>query len=92
MLGYSRCAPDGWTDMWDQSCDDYRLKEFCTISGEYGSAWIWGLFENNSNDEYSGFHCAECGCKNDVGKSSSSTTLTSTTTTTATTGQILRDS
>ena len=45
------CAPDGWRDMNDNTCDYFSSNEMCDFDYEHYAA-----------DGYHSAHCKECGC------------------------------
>ena len=48
-----------------KTCNDYKLNNWCTTDGEYGSAWTAGqkfeYFKNENGIDASS--CTVCGCK-----------------------------
>ena len=70
----SKCAPEGWKDNKDYSCNDYGSLNYCDRTTVVYPA-ISSFVELRSNAGYDGSDCKECGCVEDAPGKNNNTLL-----------------
>ena len=59
-----------WSDLFGETCDDYRAKNLCTFNGKKGAHWTDNMalldktFADFGQMGFTGLNCPQCGCLN----------------------------